>query len=802
MEEGKKISSFVVKKYKINPKCLHLILKSTIYIICFYQLIQLVLDYTKYDMINEYRTQPFIEDTSITFCAAKENLFTIKSEINLIYSMHEDLFSFDSRRIYIDGKYCSFYKMKYNDTIISEFHTLESIEKKFILSFQNYPFTLNLILNGNNSTPHFGKLFILKPKQDNTNYNLQPVYSIRKLLPRPFQHDCYDYESSTSEFISREHCYMDYMRKLELKYCKVNKYWTLNNQKEDNVTKCIKPNFTILNTVCKINCLDVKRNYAIVKNHNNLNRSSTEGNHIWISTNDLNAPSLYLEFSPKFTKMHLFSKLGGLFGMWLGLSIKSVIIILFDKIYYLGLKLSQNFSILRETKIPLLLNLIIILLMTLNLKELINEYLSGHEITKIDIVNNVNFPSFGITENFVIQNNECATYFENLQKNYSHIAKIVNQNYPEFQNIDKDIRDIRTQLFLKELIFEYGYEYYYKTIFPHLRGITECEIIDKFGNFTSCKNIIKIILQNDEYELYRIHCVILSSLENKINLNFISKIIIKLNFENCFSKKLLDLENDIDRYLFSFTGTANIDIKLQKILIRKSSLKENCISIQTNKSYNIYKCMLEYINNILVNKFKFDCMPRDRITFNLDHWKIFGSKFCNREKLLSSSISRNDIKQAFANCSQPCETEFNTFEILQKPYPDQIRINLIPKSNWKPILTYSFSMNYNDFIYDIGGTIGMWMGFSALSIPLYFYELYRKLTYQIIRVYLINILNIIFSKLKFLLLKLIYFPKFLLISLKKILIIMHYPIVMCFKGVYHKLNPRKKLFQNRLIPLN
>ena len=51
---------------------------------------------------------------------------------------------------------------------------------------------------------------------------VSPEYSIRKLLPWPYETDCYDYNNPSSLFESREYCYLDVMRRLELKYCKVN----------------------------------------------------------------------------------------------------------------------------------------------------------------------------------------------------------------------------------------------------------------------------------------------------------------------------------------------------------------------------------------------------------------------------------------------------------------------------------------------------------------------------------------------------------------------------------------------------
>ena len=70
------------------------------------------------------------------------------------------------------------------------------------------------------------------------------------------------------------------------------------------------------------------------------------------------------------------------------------------------------------------------------------------------------------------------------------------------------------------------------------------------------------------------------------------------------------------------------------------------------------------------------------------------------------------------SCPIPCENEFVSADIDQKPHHDIIKINLIPKFNSKPKFIYHLSMDYNNLIYDLGGNIGIWIRWSALTIPI------------------------------------------------------------------------------------
>ena len=283
---------------------------------------------------------------------------------------------------------------------------------------------------------------ILKPKREVfIYYSITSKYSIRKLLPIPFKTDCYDYGSLSSEFESREYCYLNVMRKLELKYCNVNQFWRINVEMEtwlkNNVTKCISPNYIYLNIMCKVDCLDVKSNNEIIKNKFKIDQLRS-GNpdklyQILIQYNDQVKNILYFEYLPKFTKIELFSTLGGLIGMWLGLSINNLVQYFLKIVNKLISKLYKLGNVTK--KVIIYSNFILFLIMTLHLRTLMINFLSGQTITKIKIINKIDIPDIMISAAFLNIEPACNNIVNTIINNHANIESLILRRFSQMKKL-------------------------------------------------------------------------------------------------------------------------------------------------------------------------------------------------------------------------------------------------------------------------------------------------------------------------------------------------------------------------------
>ena len=201
----------------------------------------------------------------------------------------------------------------------------------------------------------------------------------------------------------------------------------------------------------------------------------------------------------------------------------------------------------------------------------------------------------------------------------------------------------------------------------------------------------------------------------------------------------------------------------------------------------------------LLNKFKLDCMPRDLPIFDLDNLKLFGNKFCKQGEHLYKNLTiefsnKTDI------CPWPCDIEFISADSIEKLSPGIRLVNFMPKPNLKTIFTYHLSMDFNNFIYDVGGTIGMWIGYSAITPPMYLYKIYeilKNLRYQAIRTYFIRIFDSLLLILEIIKLKTLIFCEYLTHQFKRLIIIINNLVWSVLKSVFLKF---MRKFQNRVNP--
>lgn len=82
-----------------------------------------------------------------------------------------------------------------------------------------------------------------------------------------------------------------------------------------------------------------------------------------------------------------------------------------------------------------------------------------------------------------------------------------------------------------------------------------------------------------------------------------------------------------------------------------------------------------------------------------------------------------------------CVIDLLDFNTYSRPHSDSnsTQINIIAKNNLIVEYKHKYEMDYNDWVYNSGGIIGMWFGWSALSITdllIYFNNSFSRLLAQ------------------------------------------------------------------------
>ena len=208
-----------------------------------------------------------------------------------------------------------------------------------------------------------------------------------------------------------------------------------------------------------------------------------------------------------------------------------------------------------------------------------------------------------------------------------------------------------------------------------------------------------------------------------LNLNkHVDKIEIKILGNFTAYSALLRFYSNYDSSSSQFLYPHNLNNIAFETSIFKRQKSSGCVDkyygLFTDLSENqIYQdCRHKESNEIL------GCIPvfqgdfRIRLERDINH---FNYTICPKE--FKINMTRNQMEQ-FNKCRNiyqiPCETQlfnlYNNHRIGNKKY--QYEINIIPKYNLITEYRYKNRMDFMDWVYNCGGIIGMWFGWSALSI--------------------------------------------------------------------------------------
>ena len=195
-----------------------------------------------------------------------------------------------------------------------------------------------------------------------------------------------------------------------------------------------------------------------------------------------------------------------------------------------------------------------------------------------------------------------------------------------------------------------------------------------------------------------------------------------------FNRILALLQYHLDSYVPNLIKDYNINQQKYNFFIDsyfvknlKSYRNDECID------QNIDLFNDDFADNCIIDCFNFEtnrtlnCLPTNRI----DSWirverdfNYFGYKLCPYFHNITLNSSQNIMIKCINNCKFGCNQQYlnvRKYEINGKN-DRKTTINFFPKY----IINFDFKetvkMDFNDLIYECGGIIGMWLGWSFISI--------------------------------------------------------------------------------------
>ena len=552
------------------------------------------------------------------------------------------------------------------------------------------------------------------------------LISIRKVtrytLPKPFSTDCNDYSQNASPFRSESYCIFEHMRREEIKKCGKNLYWNQDLIKyEDQMfnftdnynNDCkVKMNYKLLDRICKMDCTNVK--YTVF---GGLGWSSTWNTLINIPLKrQYNIKQVY---EPKLTIINMFANFGGLISMYFGLSVINLIEIaqkILKKIIRMEIILKQTFSIITYS-----LKLLIYLIMVYQLTIIIILYMESNTTIKIYFTNEMKMTKMA----FLIQP------FPDIQRNEEY--------FPEFkQNYDSFRWGYERHAYLEVHLYHLFIQN--STLFAHITRLFEMKI--------ECSIELENNIQLDcgKIKLSRVICT------TRIDLSFQIPSDEFINAKNLSNIKRLSVTffpKNYETYLYNARFTmffhnsffmSYLPNYFDHIPIYSQTL--NYIIVEPNYYRRLThfgrKCdprVKSLFDDSLTDDCIMDCVRKRSIdAFNcfpfsyhlgFIRWKnniIEEKHICNRTEI--SNIQQYTLDKYIYECIKECQ--FDCELILSKVTPSYkndilsnhsyIQVDIIPKSNLIVQYEEKYTMDGWELIYQLGGVIGMWFGWSAISV--------------------------------------------------------------------------------------
>ena len=517
--------------------------------------------------------------------------------------------------------------------------------------------------------------------------------TVIRSLPSPYSTDCFDYSSNALNKVwpkSQTDCKLEHMRRKERRICGQNYHWINYSNKINNgnlTSRSTQHNCTVnatgdlsLDKTCKTECVQ-----TIFHEHFTVSKL---GNSKSIVITITGIKSFYkdIKYVGKMNLLTYFSSFGGLISMWMGLSAVLLTDVLYKQsnrflefIYYSNIKHSINRFRKYTRLFKIVCKLIFLLLMCYQIFDKTENYLEYQKATKISFHEKFTFPKIILSMSFQ-----------------------ANKNF----DLNSTIEKIKCEIHLDQIIIDcpkpkvlFGWEnaniliylsYFnpqlgkYLTNFHHAQGIKKI-------HFEFLK--LKTVHSDGIFFYFTNQLITTNSHTVYISLNSLKLYKINNFFIESNNYKRITLENGV------------------KCQIRESVLFSDLIF-----DYLLIDCEQKAVNRTL------HCLPKRSKLFLVepDSYKI-NFNFCPDH----INIDYNSVEKNFDKCyeilSPDCEMQlFNVHNtVLNTQHNTDTKgsteINIIPVNTIMTQYTEIYRMSFNDLIYQLGGIIGVWFGWSLIT---------------------------------------------------------------------------------------
>ena len=602
-----------------------------------------------------------------------------------------------------------------------------------------------LMFHDHHNMPHFISHYDKLVLRNDEDLNLGFDKRVKTLLPSPYATDCYHY-SSSSGHKSQKECLFEYMSRKELKTCGYNYFW---NRRHFDVSKerfrftryekrChFDVNHEWLNRVCKPDC-DITE-YSVKQMFYTNNTLFVLRSVIYkFSTYYIRTTTV-----PKINLIEYLSTLGGLFSMWLGFTVWFLIDKIF-KLFEIGIRVHKKRIVkkirhlIKSSKyieiIRIFCYLTILAIMIYQIGRILHYYLyfNKHIIISqkiqvrlpkvvIDFVPFINFADHehyypGITSNFSFYQATDKMTFYNILNN--HFRMMIRDNltlFMQLQRIDQAIIKCQVEYQSYNISCPQHRALFYLS---GNRGVIDVEVTyeilprqnqqDKYL-LDDKEKIRKFSLELRNDKVYETTTIwfrrqLISAIPNNqwfkvINPGKINNYVIKTNSV----QRLQDFEDK--PCIHSKHGVLDNEVFDECIM--------DCINHMQNTTYG---CLP------IVNAWNYYI----RIERDL---KLFGFDFCrydvNNKKIFY--MYRKCAKQCPSSCNIPL---FKVNHYTKKSFisNNSTIVNIIPKYSNELSYIESYRMSLFDVMYEIGGIVGIWFGWSVTSLSHFITILIRYLS--------------------------------------------------------------------------